>query len=1413
MSNQIQVEKRRLVAHLALLLPANKRRVAGIAILAAAGAYAASQVAKNAKAKSQSKRNSAVAAGARPTTALPKAGKRRPSGQALKELLPLLLKVAGRKVLVIALLAIARTALSNRLARLQGYLFRAAFLQRVPLFARNLVENIALCAVASGLEATTRSWVGYLELQWRRMLTTRLHKAYFDDMTYYKLNYVDRRVDSPEQRICEDIPKLTAGLSELTRELIVAAIDATFYGWQLYKYSGTNKYTAAIFAYVVGAGTFMTVAAPNFGGLFKKQAMLEGSFRHLHSRLKTNAESVAFYGGIAKEGDLLRNKFTEVRLHTARVLGKQWRFNMVQDFLLKYLGATVAVGLIIGPFFAGEMRPEATVQGRAQMLSNMRYHTSVIIALFAALGTLGSSSRKFLKLGAYADRIAEMHAAMKDIAAGTAGKAGIVAKGEILSCEDAIEFENATVVTPGDATLVKELNLRVPAGTNLLVTGPNGAGKSSLFRVLGGLWPLTEGRIKKPGGAAAESGLSHEIFYVPQRPYVTVGTLQDQLLYPLQVDAEHRIPIEELRTLLRSVDLESLLDRSGGGEQVTNWGEVLSLGEQQRLGMARLFFHKPKFAILDECTSGVTVEMEERFCRMVQDLGCTCVTISHRPALMAFHDVVLNLDGEGGWSIIEGHRAVAKKGGVATGATAAVLATGGDLGDGEENAEDHSALAEAEEDNANGNTSGGGGSNNNSGKKGRKKGRKKVRSAEVQAVLQGMSASNTTTNTATTVAPTTTLASTTITGPGRTASQQLTDGNEGYTEIVLSKAPPTCANPLADSWAPHLALQPSKSISQTQRWKSVLRVILGSNLNESVFRMSTVAGVVILRTLLQDRIAKLNGRSVDLVLRQDLKGFIRLISVSILQSAASAVLAPSLRHVADSLALSWRTRLTRAGAGNYLSRKVFYTVAELAGMRDIDQRGTRDVERLATDLASLIPTLVKPVVDVTWFSWQLWRLTGPRGMAILYAYTIVGYGALHAVTPDFAGLLKKEYQLEGDFRNAHSRLRTHAESVAFFGGGAKEGALVGTTFENLSGHLRSLIGLQWRYGTADEFFAKQLPHSITWVLTLLYSLQQQGNFASTTFQGDLVYNIRYLASVVTQCFSSFGELIALPKRFAEISGGITRVSEMLEVIDKAKDIEYKTKTAENAKAAEKEAQHLVQGGELEDKIEFNKVDIITPGGKILARQLTFEVPRGISVLVTGPNGAGKTSLFRMLGGLWPLPSGEVHRPGTTSAGMDTKDIYYVPQRPYTTIGTLREQLIYPLTTAHARQRFGNEPNPPAALDAALDGLMEIVRLQYLVEREGGWDSVREWGETLSLGEQQRIGMARLFFHKPKFGILDECTNATSVDVEEALYAHAVKLDITLVTITQRTALVQYHQRELRLVDGLGDWELREISKD
>lgn len=828
------------------------------------------------------------------------------------------------------------------------------------------------------------------------------------------------------------------------------------------------------------------------------------------------------------------------------------------------------------------------------------------------------------------------------------------------------------------------------------------------------------------------------------------------------------------------MDLESLLDRAGGGEEVTNWSEVLSLGEQQRLGMARLFFHRPRFAILDECTSGVTVEMEERFCEMVRDMGCTCITISHRPALMAFHDVVLHLDGEGGWAIHPGHRSLGRDTDIRS-ADDSIEQESNDNINSDANVESSKELSDSIDYSE-------------------KKNEMSTRKVDTEAVLRGMMSNRNTGHSS--------KSNGKKSKKKKKKSQReemLGDGNEGYAESVLASAPSSIGNPTAALWSPGLSLKPSMK-SPLSRWNTIVKVLIGANPQKSAVQLSTVTGVIVLRTLLQDRIASLNGRSVDLVLRQDIKGFLRLIGVSILQSGASAILAPSLKYVADNLAVSWRTRLTGSALSKYLSGKISYVVAELADMSDIDQRLTRDIDRLSNDLAALIPTLVKPIVDVGWFSLQLWKLCGLRGMIVLYLYTIVGYGALKCVTPDFAGLLRHEYGLEGAFRNAHSRLRAHAESIAFFGGGPREGRLVSESFDALTKHLHALINLRWAYGSADEFFAKQLPHSVTWILTLLYAKDQKGNFADTLVQGALVHDMRYLASVVTQCFTAFGELLALPKRFSEISGGVNRVSEALEVIHKAEILENEIKLKLNTDGSPEANLLRNKEDSLISAIEFKGVDVITPGGVTLARQLSVKITPETSFLISGPNGSGKTSLVRLLAGLWPLPDGQLYRPSS-----DT--IYYVPQKPYTTPGSLREQIIYPLSTARARQRYGDAEDPPAALDEALNELMSKVKLDYLVDREGGLDAVKEWGDVLSLGEQQRVGMARLFFHKPKFGILDEATNATSVDVEEALYEYATKSGITLVTITQRTALVKFHKMELRLVgEGKGDWQLRDIHE-
>jgi ABC-type uncharacterized transport system fused permease/ATPase subunit len=140
---------------------------------------------------------------------------------------------------------------------------------------------------------------------------------------------------------------------------------------------------------------------PAFGILMSKEQQLEGDYRQLHSRLRTHAESIAFYGGERREEFYIQRKFKTLIRHMSIVIHDHWWFGMIQDFFLKYLGATVAVILIIEPFFSGHLRPDTSTIGRAEMLSNLRYHTSVIISLFQSLGTLSISSRRLNRLRYY----------------------------------------------------------------------------------------------------------------------------------------------------------------------------------------------------------------------------------------------------------------------------------------------------------------------------------------------------------------------------------------------------------------------------------------------------------------------------------------------------------------------------------------------------------------------------------------------------------------------------------------------------------------------------------------------------------------------------------------------------------------------------------------------------------------------------------------------------------------------------------------------------------------------------------------------------------------------------------------------------------------------------------------------------
>jgi ATP-binding cassette subfamily D (ALD) long-chain fatty acid import protein len=184
-----------------------------------------------------------------------------------------------------------------------------------------------------------------------------------------------------------------------------------------------------------------------------------------------------------------------------------------------------------------------------------------------------------------------------------------------------------------------------------------------------------------------------------------------------------------------------------------------------------------------------------------------------------------------------------------------------------------------------------------------------------------------------------------------------------------------------------------------------------------------------------------------------------------------------------------------------------------------------------------------------------------------------------------------------------------------------------------------------------------------------------------------------------------------------------------------------------------------------DGVRLEDVPVVAPGlypmgGEELIENLSFIVGPGDHLLITGPNGAGKSAVARIVAGLWPTYRGLTSRPRQN--GQD--GIMFLPQRPYLSPGTLRDQIIYPHTELDMREAGRRERE--------LQGILEEAKLGYLTDREGGWDTRKEWKDVLSGGEKQRMGIARLLYHEPRFAFIDEGTSAVSSDVEGLLYERA-----------------------------------------
>merc|ERR1711871_1010049 len=310
--------------------------------------------------------------------------------------------------------------------------------------------------------------------------------------------------------------------------------------------------------------------------------------------------------------------------------------------LFDYLGTIVSYaalgGYILYMSIGGE---DASVI--AEKVSKGAFGTLYLINAFTSIFDMGNYASQVAGLWqritpmiqpkGYLNR--EGHDAMISTPSNKDGSVGI--------SPDAICMEQVTCTAPcreGDREgrrLFSDLSFKVTAGNSLVITGASGTGKTSILRLLGGLWPPDSGKISTPGHIGRGG-----MFFLPQRPYIRHGTLREQLIYPDRKE-EQRTTDDELIELLRSVGLVHLMYYQGGLDSLHAWAEILSGGEQQRIGFCRMFYHEPKFGLMDESTNALDTEMEQKCMELCSHYGITMISVAHRPSLIRFHKQMLRL--------------------------------------------------------------------------------------------------------------------------------------------------------------------------------------------------------------------------------------------------------------------------------------------------------------------------------------------------------------------------------------------------------------------------------------------------------------------------------------------------------------------------------------------------------------------------------------------------------------------------------------------------------------------------------------------------------------------------------------------------------------------------------------------------
>ena len=466
--------------------------------------------------------------------------------------------------------------------------------------------------------------------------------------------------------------------------------------------------------------------------------------------------------------------------------------------------------------------------------------------------------------------------------------------------------------------------------------------------------------------------------------------------------------------------------------------------------------------------------------------------------------------------------------------------------------------------------------------------------------------------------------------------------------------------------------------------------------------------------------------------------------------------------VRDKLVNYWRRWLTHNFLDTYFRNTAFYKLAFNADIDNPDQRIAEDINTFTLRSIFYLLLFVETALQLIAFSGVLWSISKTL-VLFLMIYATVGTLVTSLVFGrSLVALNLFQLRREADFRFSLVRVRENAESIAFYRGEEPESQNIKRRFGEAYENYNKIINWQW--------FLNLFQYSYSSVTLIMPGIILAPQVLSGTLE---VGRVVQAAGAFAVIFSALTVIVNNFDTLSRFAAGVSRLDKF------SKSLEFSAREP----SAERDVIKTVE----DDRLAIEHLTLQTPDYKrTLVVDLSLEIKPGEGLLIVGASGGGKSSLLRAVAGLWDSGSGQIVRP-------PLQEMFFLPQRPYMIIGTLRGQLLYP-------------SDKRDVTDDELHDVLKTVNLPDVSERFGGLEVEADWGKILSLGEQQRVAFARVLLAKPRYVILDEATSALDSQNEETLYQLLHESGATLVSVSHRLNIRQYHKHVLEL-GGDGSWRV------